>query len=122
MAPNSSSTTEQQPIVCKTAGQKRARNEVVFSLPAVRPIVTVRLSEVESSNPGGDSDEQSGNNGVEEECTTPKAKENRIAELLTCPPAPRKRRITCRHRVVLPFFTSPDLDSFFLPLYKMCKQ
>ncbi|KAH9290457.1 hypothetical protein KI387_034574, partial [Taxus chinensis] len=114
----------------------------------VRPAVSKCVSEVESSNPSaGDSCSGGGcvtseceegsstpntySNSEEcstpntysnsEECITPKAKECRIAEVLTCPLPPRKRRITC-HSLVLPssvFFSPPDLDLFFLSGYKI---
>ncbi|KAI4350647.1 hypothetical protein L6164_005082 [Bauhinia variegata] len=49
--------------------------------------------------------------------TTPTAKECRIPEKLTCPPAPRKRRIIKRHNningAVKEFFTPPDLETVF---------
>ncbi|KAK7316469.1 hypothetical protein VNO77_35527 [Canavalia gladiata] len=52
----------------------------------------------------------------EESCsTTPTAKEARIPEKLSCPPAPRKRRPSrCNNvGVVREFFTPPDLETVF---------
>ncbi|XP_042413294.1 cyclin-dependent protein kinase inhibitor SMR9-like [Zingiber officinale] len=56
--------------------------------------------------------------------STPKTKKSRIPEQLSCPPAPKKRKITTTtaastnlHPNTSPsisFFTSPDLDLFFL--------
>ncbi|KAJ8498416.1 hypothetical protein OPV22_008968 [Ensete ventricosum] len=50
--------------------------------------------------------------------STPKAKTSRIPEHLSCPPAPKKRRVTglrwSESTPPVPFFTSPDLDLFFL--------
>lgn len=103
--------------------------EDVYAPPLLRPIITSCSSQVQSSNRVGDSgsgvtsDEESCtsiSNGNSEECGTPKAKECRIPELLTCPPAPRKRRAISRHRPVPSegFFSSPELDLLFVPLKK----
>ncbi|CAB4275305.1 hypothetical protein PRUPE_3G291500 [Prunus persica] len=55
--------------------------------------------------------------GEEEEAssTTPTAKEARIPEIFSCPPAPRKSRppSRCNFNGVREFFTPPDLDSVF---------
>ncbi|KAK7278905.1 hypothetical protein RJT34_23944 [Clitoria ternatea] len=55
---------------------------------------------------------------LEEKCFTPKGKRFRIPEMLTCPPAPKKRRsvtFTCSSkRSPIAFFASPDLELFFL--------
>uniref|UniRef100_A0A5B7C3M3 Putative cyclin-dependent protein kinase inhibitor SMR3 n=1 Tax=Davidia involucrata TaxID=16924 RepID=A0A5B7C3M3_DAVIN len=55
--------------------------------------------------------------GDDDACsTTPTAKESRIPERLSCPPAPRKRRpsSTCHYNGVREFFTPPDLESVFM--------
>ncbi|EEF47147.1 hypothetical protein RCOM_1342750 [Ricinus communis] len=49
------------------------------------------------------------------DCTTPTAKEYKIPDVMTCPPAPRKRKVSLsvkrnRVRVVKQFFTSPELE------------
>ncbi|GAB4847877.1 hypothetical protein Ancab_026936 [Ancistrocladus abbreviatus] len=52
----------------------------------------------------------------EEECsTTPTAREARIPETSTCPPAPRKRRPSskCSFNGVREFFNPPDLETVF---------
>ncbi|RDX69732.1 Cyclin-dependent protein kinase inhibitor SMR13, partial [Mucuna pruriens] len=49
-------------------------------------------------------------------CATPKAKRFRIPEVLTCPPAPKKRRVmpNCSsNRSPIAFFASPDIELFF---------
>ncbi|WOK93058.1 hypothetical protein Cni_G01751 [Canna indica] len=50
--------------------------------------------------------------------STPKSKRSHIPELPSCPPAPKKRRLIALHRPEnspsVSFFTSPDLDLFFL--------
>lgn len=113
-----------------TENLHRVTTEDVFVPPLLRPIITSCSSQVQSSNLAGDSgsgvtsDEESctsNSNGNSEECVTPKAKECRITELLTCPPAPRKRRVTSRHRPVPSegYFSSPELDLLFAPLKKL---
>ncbi|CAL5186253.1 unnamed protein product [Lathyrus oleraceus] len=54
----------------------------------------------------------------EEDSTTPTAKEARIPMNLSCPPAPRKQRISRCNNVVVggvvrEFFTPPDLETVF---------
>lgn len=58
---------------------------------------------------------------AEDECgggsTTPTARESRIPEKFSCPPAPRKRRpaSTCHHLTgAIEFFIPPDLESVFM--------
>ncbi|KAK7285575.1 hypothetical protein RJT34_20351 [Clitoria ternatea] len=49
-------------------------------------------------------------------CATPKAKRFRIPEVLTCPPAPKKRRVmpNCSsNRSPIAFYASPDIELFF---------
>jgi len=52
-------------------------------------------------------------------CSTPKAKRFRIPKVLTCPPAPKKRRVTppsaCSsiNRSPISLFSSPDIELFF---------
>ncbi|KAM7523414.1 hypothetical protein LguiA_013316 [Lonicera macranthoides] len=50
-------------------------------------------------------------------CSTPKAKKFRIPEILTCPPAPKKRRPSTSNcslrRNPISFFAPPDLELFF---------
>ncbi|KAH7512465.1 hypothetical protein FEM48_Zijuj12G0093600 [Ziziphus jujuba var. spinosa] len=50
-------------------------------------------------------------------CSTPKARRFRIPELLSCPPAPKKRRVAPKcssSRSPIAFFAPPDLEIFFL--------
>ncbi|KAI3682074.1 hypothetical protein L2E82_50222 [Cichorium intybus] len=49
-------------------------------------------------------------------CTTPKAQKYQIPEILTCPPAPKKRRLvsSCTlRRTPISFFDTPDIELFF---------
>ncbi|KAK9273311.1 hypothetical protein L1049_018118 [Liquidambar formosana] len=49
-------------------------------------------------------------------CSTPKAQRFRIPEILTCPPAPKKRRVVSNcalQRSPIAFFAPPDLELFF---------
>ncbi|XP_027351087.1 cyclin-dependent protein kinase inhibitor SMR9-like [Abrus precatorius] len=69
--------------------------------------------------------EQQGTKNVEEDneedfcssgCATPKGKRFRIPEVLTCPSAPKKRRVmpNCSsNRPPITFFASPDIELFF---------
>jgi len=63
--------------------------------------------------------EEDGSEGVcSSVCATPKAKRFRIPEVLTCPPAPKKRRAlvipNCSsNRSPVTFFASPDIELFF---------
>ncbi|KAK4272540.1 hypothetical protein QN277_021081 [Acacia crassicarpa] len=59
-------------------------------------------------------------NSEEDACSsgwsTPKAKRFRIPELLTCPPAPKKRRVTSNcssNKIPIAFFASLDIELFF---------
>ncbi|KAF6168340.1 hypothetical protein GIB67_018180 [Kingdonia uniflora] len=52
------------------------------------------------------------------ECSTPKAKRYRIPDIVSCPPAPKKRRALSQtfltsHRSPISFFASPDIELFF---------
>lgn len=52
-------------------------------------------------------------------CSTPKAQRFRIPEMLSCPPAPKKRRVTSSFvsdsniRSPIPFFAPPEIELFF---------
>ncbi|KAF8109665.1 hypothetical protein N665_0093s0018 [Sinapis alba] len=50
-------------------------------------------------------------------CCTPKAKKSRIPEMLTCPPAPKKQRVSkncvLRRRQIV-FFAPPEIELFFV--------
>ncbi|XP_057954116.1 cyclin-dependent protein kinase inhibitor SMR9-like [Malania oleifera] len=49
-------------------------------------------------------------------CSTPKAQRFRIPEIVTCPPAPKKRRVLSNcslQRSPIAFFAPPDLELFF---------
>lgn len=57
-------------------------------------------------------EEASSRNG----CCTPKGKRFRIPEILTCPPAPKKRRVTpncLTKRSPIAYFAPPDIELFF---------
>ncbi|GFZ18171.1 hypothetical protein Acr_26g0014400 [Actinidia rufa] len=50
-------------------------------------------------------------------CSTPKGPRFQIPRILTCPPAPKKRRVLsdCSlKRVPIAFFAPPDIELFFL--------
>ncbi|KAL3620394.1 hypothetical protein CASFOL_035306 [Castilleja foliolosa] len=50
-------------------------------------------------------------------CSTPKAERYRIPEIETCPPAPKKRRMSTNNcslkRTSISFFSHPDIELFF---------
>ncbi|GFP98787.1 hypothetical protein PHJA_002022600 [Phtheirospermum japonicum] len=54
---------------------------------------------------------------AEEMCSTPKAERYRIPEIETCPPAPKKRRMSTNNfslrRTSISFFSHPDIELFF---------
>ncbi|KAJ4825381.1 hypothetical protein Tsubulata_012536 [Turnera subulata] len=50
------------------------------------------------------------------DCSTPKAQRNRIPEIGTCPPAPKKQRVVSNcslQRKPIAFFAPPDIELFF---------
>ncbi|KAF9664723.1 hypothetical protein SADUNF_Sadunf16G0047800 [Salix dunnii] len=77
--------------------------------------ITTSTSPEESSCTIDDDQESDGDIIVG--CSTPKAQRFRIPEILSCPPAPMKRRVTTKcsskesPRV---FFAPPDIELFFL--------
>ncbi|KAL8227229.1 hypothetical protein R6Q57_017061 [Mikania cordata] len=64
--------------------------------------VLINVDEISSSSTG---------------CTTPKAQKYRIPEVLTCPPAPKKRKLVSSsftlRRTPISFFDPPDIELFF---------
>ncbi|KAK2661687.1 hypothetical protein Ddye_000261 [Dipteronia dyeriana] len=69
-----------------------------------------------STGARGKENEEKEEEEEEEACsTTPTAREARLPEKLSCPPAPRKRRppTRCNFTGVREFFTPPDLESVF---------
>ncbi|BAU00979.1 hypothetical protein LR48_Vigan10g281300 [Vigna angularis] len=77
-----------------------------ITVRSLKPINTKRVN-------GGENKDDNG----EELSTTPTAKESRIPDNLSCPPAPRKCRPPTRcgggSGGVREFFTPPDLESVF---------
>ncbi|XVE85138.1 hypothetical protein DITRI_Ditri17bG0068000 [Diplodiscus trichospermus] len=64
-------------------------------------------------------DKESDDDLGDESCsTTPTGEEARISTILTCPPAPRKRKpsLKCNYGSVREFFTPPDLETVFIRL------
>lgn len=69
-----------------------------------------------NTKPRGKENEEDEEDEEEQACsTTPTAREARIPEKLSCPPAPRKRRpaTRCNFNGVREFFSPPDLESVF---------
>ncbi|CAJ1946675.1 unnamed protein product [Sphenostylis stenocarpa] len=77
-----------------------------IAVRSLKPINTKRVGGCDNNNDNED--------GL---CTTPTAKESRIPENLSCPPAPRKCRPPSKcngaNGSVREFFTPPDLESVF---------
>lgn len=70
------------------------------------------LKQINTKWRGKDGDDD----GEKPRSTTPTAKETRIPEKLSCPPAPRKRRSqksSTSQNLVREFFNPPDLESVF---------
>ncbi|KAK7396256.1 hypothetical protein VNO78_17132 [Psophocarpus tetragonolobus] len=64
----------------------------------------------------GNIEEDSNEDVCSSGCATPKAKRFRIPEELTCPPAPKKRRVMSNcssNKSPIAFFASPDIELFF---------
>ncbi|XAR68588.1 hypothetical protein NMG60_11003767 [Bertholletia excelsa] len=58
-----------------------------------------------------------GVDAVNSGCSTPKGPRFRMPEILTCPPAPKKRRALSNcslQRNPIAFFAPPDIELFFL--------
>eukprot|EP00268_Persea_americana_P019083 TRINITY_DN19768_c2_g1_i1.p1 TRINITY_DN19768_c2_g1~~TRINITY_DN19768_c2_g1_i1.p1 ORF type:complete len:135 (+),score=18.33 TRINITY_DN19768_c2_g1_i1:134-538(+) len=54
-------------------------------------------------------------------CSTPKAQRFRIPEPLSCPPAPKKRKVALHcspDKSSIPFFNPPDLELFFFLAFR----
>jgi len=70
--------------------------DTIYSVPSPSPAAVL-------TSPGG--------------CCTPKAKKSRIPEMLTCPPAPKKQRVSkncvLRRRQIV-FFAPPEIELFFV--------
>lgn len=58
--------------------------------------------------------------GFDDGSSTPKSQKYKIPEILTCPPAPKKTRVSpsnswlVQRRRPIAFFAHPDLDKFFM--------
>uniref|UniRef100_A0A7C9CMX5 Uncharacterized protein n=1 Tax=Opuntia streptacantha TaxID=393608 RepID=A0A7C9CMX5_OPUST len=83
------------------------------------------LSAVDEQQGGDDDDDDdpsTANKGfLDEGCTTPKSEKHKIPEIMTCPPAPKKPRVSpstsnciLQRRRPISFFAHPDLDKFFM--------
>ncbi|KAJ0533467.1 putative cyclin-dependent protein kinase inhibitor SMR [Helianthus annuus] len=56
---------------------------------------------------------------IEIEIHTPKSPEHKIPEAVTCPPAPKKPRISCKRRISeFEFFEIDEIESFFKSSYQ----
>ncbi|MFS7968227.1 putative cyclin-dependent protein kinase inhibitor SMR [Helianthus anomalus] len=56
---------------------------------------------------------------IEIEIHTPKSPEHKIPEVVTCPPAPKKPRMSCKRRISeFEFFEIDEIESFFKSSYQ----
>ncbi|EOA32552.1 hypothetical protein CARUB_v10015841mg [Capsella rubella] len=96
---NTSTTTLDQTSASSSLVSTCSSSTTSFSPPSPSPAVL-------GSSPGGGGG-----------CCTPKAQKSRIPEMLTCPPAPKKQRVTkncvLRRRQIV-FFAPPEIELFFV--------
>ncbi|KAL2327017.1 hypothetical protein Fmac_020444 [Flemingia macrophylla] len=99
MAPSASATTGMK-YKCVEERKQKKKSKARPTSP-----VTKELAKHENDN-----EEGTCSNG----CSTPKGKRFRIPETLTCPPAPKKKKVTlpCSSKRSLAFFASPDIELF----------
>lgn len=108
------------------AAARSARSEVQVVAPKEKETSmkklggrTISSSETSSSRgvKGISTEAEDGNLASSTTCCTPKAKRFKVPELLSCPPAPKKRRVApnCSSKRSSPiaFFAPPDLELFF---------
>ncbi|PIN16697.1 hypothetical protein CDL12_10662 [Handroanthus impetiginosus] len=68
-----------------------------------------------------DSECDKGVEAMKSSCSTPKGKRFKIGGMVSCPPAPKKRRITTmclNKRPHIEFFAPPELEVFFLYAFR----
>ncbi|KAK7336575.1 hypothetical protein VNO77_17120 [Canavalia gladiata] len=115
-----SSIKLQAPEMASASTRTRMKRQKLEETKQQKPMTRTCEFATSSSN-----QEQQGVKNFEEDneeyvcssgCATPKGKRFRIPEVLTCPPAPKKRRVmpNCSsNRSPIAFFTSPDIELFF---------
>ncbi|KAL6011421.1 hypothetical protein ACLOJK_001869 [Asimina triloba] len=100
--------------------ESEAKKWVIAGIPLrtpLKPINTAQSEKGAENQEDGCTTTASVKEEEEDACSTPTAKEARIPERLSCPPAPRKRKSPsgCNFSGVREFFCPPaDLDSVFV--------
>ncbi|WVY96380.1 hypothetical protein V8G54_028531 [Vigna mungo] len=110
MAPASSRTV----MKCKKVEERMQKKKSMARSSATLSTTTCSYSSSSSGTKEVKGEEDDHNE--EDICSTPKGKRFRIPEVSTCPPAPKKRRvsITCSSKKSpIAFFSSPDMEIFF---------
>ncbi|KAJ6749777.1 hypothetical protein OIU85_000412 [Salix viminalis] len=112
---------DQVPHMAPSNTRRSTRNKRKQAVPESRDLpwsdhrITAPTSSEESSctiDDGRESDRD-----IIVGCSTPKAQRFRIPEILSCPPAPMKRRVTTKcssKESPMVFFAPPDIELFFL--------
>jgi hypothetical protein len=114
-----------QKVLNEDRKQKKAKEISTYKFTSKTVITS--FSSVENSEPEAKVEEKvicSSSSSSSSGCCTPKAKRFRIPEMLTCPPAPKKRKVNpseaCLsiNRSPIALFSSPDIELFFFSALK----
>ncbi|BAT96382.1 hypothetical protein LR48_Vigan02g037300 [Vigna angularis] len=113
MAPGSSRTV----MKCKKVEERMQKKK---SMARSSATLSTTTSSYSSSSSGTKEVKGEDDHNEEDICSTPKGKRFRIPEVSTCPPAPKKRRVsTCSSKKSpIAFFSSPDMENFFFSAIK----
>ncbi|CAJ2673186.1 unnamed protein product [Trifolium pratense] len=109
-----------QKVLIEDRKQKKATKTSTFKCATTTAITSSSVENTETEPKSITSSSSSSSSG----CCTPKAKRFRIPEMLTCPPAPKKRRVNpsaaCLsiNRSPIALFSSPDIELFFFSALK----
>ncbi|KAK2400602.1 cyclin-dependent protein kinase inhibitor SMR9 [Trifolium repens] len=115
-----------QKVLNEDRKQKKAKEISAFKCVSTS-VITSSFSSVENTEPEAKVEEKvicSSSSSSSSGCCTPKAKRFRIPEMLTCPPAPKKRKVNpseaCLsiNRSPIALFSSPDIELFFFSALK----
>ena len=89
--------------------ESEGKKWVIAGISLRAPLKPIYTNPVEKDKESDDQEDESCS-------TTPTGEEARIPTILTCPPAPRKRKpsLKCNYGSVREFFTPPDLETVFI--------
>ncbi|PON49262.1 hypothetical protein PanWU01x14_231370 [Parasponia andersonii] len=112
MRPSSTHKQKRQQQLVESAEIEKMITSMEMPAAASGFIISSRESSsiMEKEDIDEDGDEGDNNKG----CSTPKAKRYKIPGLLSCPPPPKKRKVSPRSSSHIAFFAPPDLELFFL--------